>query len=63
MKSLLDIHEASEILKVKVATLRAWCHQGRIPFVRVSGRLVRFRESDLERWLDAQAIESNGRGH
>jgi excisionase family DNA binding protein len=49
MEQLLSIKEVSTRLKVKESTLRAWVFQKRIPFVRL-GRLVRFRESDLEDW-------------
>jgi predicted site-specific integrase-resolvase len=44
---------AADRLGLKVATLRAWRHQGRGPaFVRL-GRAVRYLSSDLEGFLRA----------
>jgi excisionase family DNA binding protein len=43
--------EAAERLGLKVATLRAWRHQGRGPaYVRL-GRAVRYLASDIEEFL------------
>jgi excisionase family DNA binding protein len=43
--------EAAERLGLKVATLRAWRHQGRGPaYVRL-GRAVRYLASDIEDFL------------
>ena len=48
---LLDIREAGELLCLKPATLRRWTFTRRIPFVRLGLRAVRFRRSDLERFI------------
>ena len=50
MEKLLDVKQVSELLAVRESTLRAWVFQRKIPFIRV-GRLVRFRPSVLEKWL------------
>jgi excisionase family DNA binding protein len=44
---LLDVGEAAEMLSVKPATLYQWAYQRRIPVVKLMGRALRFRESDL----------------
>jgi predicted DNA-binding transcriptional regulator AlpA len=45
--------DAATRLGLKVATLRAWRHQGRGPaFVRL-GRAIRYLASDLDEFLDA----------
>ena len=49
---LLDVHEAAAMLAVKVSTLRQWTYQRRIPVVKLLGRAVRFRESDLRHLID-----------
>jgi excisionase family DNA binding protein len=49
MEQLLCIKKASARLDIKESTLRAWVFQRRIPCIRL-GRLVRFRESELEQW-------------
>ena len=50
MERLLDIRELEGRLNIRQSTLRAWIFQRKIPVVRI-GRLVRFKEADLERWL------------
>ncbi|MDA0711265.1 MAG: helix-turn-helix domain-containing protein [bacterium] len=42
---------AAAYLGCTPGTLRVWVSKRRVPFVRV-GRLVRFRKSDLDKWLD-----------
>ncbi len=46
---LLDVREAAALLSVKPATLYQWTYQRRIPVVKLMGRALRFRLSDLER--------------
>jgi excisionase family DNA binding protein len=42
-------------LGVPAATVKAWRHKGTGPRgVRV-GKYIRYRKTDVERWLDAQA--------
>ena len=56
MDQLLSIREVSEKLSVKQSTLRAWVFQRKIPCVRL-GRLVRFKQSDLSKWLESAGKE------
>lgn len=58
--NLLSPMEASLLLGVSVDTLSVWRCTGRynLPFVKV-GRLVRYRKSDLDTWLENRA-RSNG---
>jgi excisionase family DNA binding protein len=57
---LLQPIEASEYLGVTIRTLSVWRCTGRynLPFVKV-GRLVRYRKSDLDIWLENRA-RNNG---
>ena len=50
-KRLLTIFEASDYLAIKVSRLRTAVFKKEVPFVKI-GRLVRFKESDLEKWVD-----------
>lgn len=50
MEELLTVKELAAKLKVSVWTLRAWSSQKYIPYFKLRGA-VRFRESDVERWL------------
>ena len=50
---LLTETETSEILNCSVAALRRWRRERRGPkFLKVEGRLVRYRDSDLEEFAD-----------
>lgn len=53
MSRLLTPRELAEMLQVKPSTIYQWVHEGFIPHVKV-GRLVRFREGDVSRWIDAR---------
>ena len=57
---LWGVGEAAAYLGCSVLTLRSWCSRRRVPFVRVGGRLVRFRHRDLEAWVEAQAVPAKG---
>ena len=48
---LLDVNEAAAILAVRPATLYQWAYQRRIPVVKLMGRALRFRESDLQKLI------------
>ena len=50
-----DIKRAATHLGMSVAFLRKAVRLRRVPFARVGSKALRFRRSDLDRWL-----ESNG---
>ena len=58
-ESLLNIKEVSEYLQVETTTLYHWSKQGKIPAMKV-GALWRFRQSDIDEWLEQQKIEPAG---
>jgi len=45
---LLTVKEASDLLRLKVSTIRAWVLQRRVPFVKLGGKRVLFRRQDLD---------------
>jgi len=56
MQKLLSIKEASELLSVKPATLRAWrLRRKNLPFVAV-GREVRIDSEALEKYIRQNTI-------
>jgi len=50
-----DIRKAAAYLGVSVAFLRKAVRLRRVPFVRVGSKVLRFRRSDLDRWLDVNS--------
>ena len=55
MEQLITLEELSKILGVKKATLYAWVSKKKIPFIKLSARLVRFRESEIQDWLSQKS--------
>lgn len=51
--ALLTLQGVAAHCAVSVWTVRAWIDAGKLPVVRLPGRLVRVRPADLERFLEA----------
>lgn len=62
-KKLLTIEEASHFLSIKISRLRTAVFKKEIPFVKI-GRLVRFQESDLLKWIESNThgVKKESRG-
>ncbi len=55
MTNLLNEGQAAERLALSIHTMRRWRVLGRGPvFVKVGGKAVRYRESDLEAFLSGR---------
>lgn len=50
---LLTVKDLAAWLQLRPATLYAWAASGRIPSLRLEGR-VRFRRDDVLKWLEAR---------
>lgn len=53
---LLTVPEAAALLKVRISTIRAWVLHKRIPYVKLGGKLVRFRRADIEKAITARVV-------
>lgn len=51
---LLKPKEVAEMIGVETSTIYQWTSQGFIPYVKL-GRLVRFNEDDVMKWLRNKA--------
>jgi excisionase family DNA binding protein len=51
--ALLTVPELANWLRLKPSTIYAWAEAGRLPCVRLGGRL-RFVRGDVLRWIDAR---------
>jgi len=50
---LLTADEVADLLSISPKTIYAWAESGRLPCVRLGGR-VRFDPGDLTRWIAAR---------
>ena len=60
MDKLLTIDELAVILTIKKSTIYQWVHLGLIPHAKV-GRLLRFKEGDIEKWLTSRQVKPSPR--
>ncbi len=60
MEKLLTIDELAKVLSVKKSTIYQWVHLGLIPHIKV-GRLLRFREEDIQKWLISRQVKPSVR--
>jgi excisionase family DNA binding protein len=53
-EELLKIGEASDYLRISIETLRKWRSQGTGPRAAKLGKHLRYRRSELDRWVREQ---------
>ena len=53
----MDIRAAANYIGCSAAGLRSWRSHGRGPRYYRAGRLVRYRKSDLDKWIEKQSCE------
>ena len=52
INDLLLAEDIAEWMKVSLITIRRWTSNGFIPHMRIGQRMVRYREVDIENWLN-----------
>lgn len=52
-EKLWTVEELSEFLNVRIKTIYDWVHKRSIPYQKIN-RSVRFRPSEIEKWLSQQ---------
>jgi excisionase family DNA binding protein len=52
--ALLTIQDVARHTKVSYWTVRGWIETGKLPVLRLPGRLIRIRPSALERFLETE---------
>lgn len=57
---LLTARVVAERLGLCTETVLAWVREGKLPAFRLPGGAIRFRETDLEAWLQARATSRLG---
>jgi len=56
----MDTRDAARYLGVAYQTLNLWRVEDRGPAYLRLGRLVRYRQADLDAWLEARRVEPGG---
>jgi excisionase family DNA binding protein len=52
LETFLTPDELSKRLKISRVWIYKLCDQGRIPFFRLAGKVIRFREEEIESWME-----------
>jgi excisionase family DNA binding protein len=53
MNELLTVHQVAEIVNASPTSIRRWSRSGRFPpAVRLGENLIRWRLSDVQRWIE-----------
>lgn len=55
----LDVPAAADFMGVKPPTIRKWILRRQIPYIKI-GKLVRIRQSDLEKLLERGTVPALG---
>lgn len=59
MEALIDKKQLSDLLKVSVKTIDVWLAKGTGPKALRLGRLVRFKESEVQDFIENLSQEEN----
>ena len=63
MKNLRTLHQAAAELGLRDSTLRAWVLYGRIGFVRVGRKAIRFHPDEIQRVIAAGTVPARDGKH
>jgi excisionase family DNA binding protein len=56
MEKLIGIDEVSEMLGISKATVYSWTSQNKIPHIKLSTRLLKFREQEITDWIAQKSV-------
>ena len=61
---LLTVQQVSELTGISVETLNQWRSQRKgPPYLKIEGKLVRYRRADLIQYFAACRVSASARGH
>lgn len=58
--SILTEAQVAQALGILPRTVRLWRKTRGLPYLRLTGKVVRFRRSDLDRWLSEHSVAITG---
>jgi excisionase family DNA binding protein len=56
MQRLLSIDDLSAMLGVAKATIYSWTSKNKIPHIKLSKRLLKFKEDEIIAWIEKRSI-------
>jgi excisionase family DNA binding protein len=59
MERLLSVDEVVLMLGVSKATIYSWTSQNKIPHIKLSKRLLKFRENEIMDWISRKSINAD----
>ncbi|GEM_PF-1122891 len=59
-RTLLTARELAGLLGVSTETVLRWTRRGELPAIRLPGGALRFREAEIEAWLEERATAARG---
>ena len=59
MEKLLNVDEVAEILGVAKATIYCWTCQNKIPHIKLTKRLLKFRENEIIEWISQKSVRAD----
>jgi excisionase family DNA binding protein len=57
---LVTAREFADLLGVSPETVLRWTRRGELPAIRLPGRAIRYREAEIEEWLEQRATTTRG---
>lgn len=54
--NLLTIKDLSNILQLSHSAIYRLIQNRKIPFIKISGKAIRFRQDDIEQWLSSKSF-------
>ncbi|MGC1798664.1 MAG: helix-turn-helix domain-containing protein [Candidatus Acidiferrales bacterium] len=57
-ETLLTVPELAALLRLSTSAIRAWVLYKRIPYIKLGGKSIRFRRSDVEALLQRSTVRS-----
>ncbi len=55
MSPLITAREVAELIGVSTETILRWTRRGELTTIRLPGGALRYRQTDIEAWLDDRA--------
>lgn len=60
MSTLLTARAVADLVGVSTETVLRWTRRGELPAIRLPGGAIRYREDELEDWLQKRATPRRG---